>query len=142
MKLATYKPWMHFAGQFDHFYKLTIRRNATERQAILFEDLPVLRIEFVTVPVTFADFFCTAIKVLDQRTRRQPARPRSQPHRTAQFLDINKISQLKDHGMRSLQIKLGRIGILKFTNSSGILNTSGLHSQTYAEIGCAGFARI
>ncbi len=70
VKLAANKPRMDVAREFDHLDKLPIGRDAAEHQSFFFQTLPELRIELITMAVTFADLICAAINVLDEGARR------------------------------------------------------------------------
>src|SRR5215213_1272378 len=142
VKLAANEPWMHVTRQLDHLDKLAIRRDTAEYQTFLFKTLAKLRIELITMTMTLADLVRAAINFLDQRARREPARPGTQSHRSAQLFDVHKISQFKNDRMRRLEIKLGRVSVFQLTNIPRILNTCGLHSQTNTKERRARFARI
>src|SRR4051794_5681995 len=96
MELAADKPRMHVARELDHLDKLAVRRNTAEHQPFPFQLLSKLRIDLVTVSMTLADVISAAINLLDQRSGREPARPRPESHRPAQLFDAHEISQFKN----------------------------------------------
>jgi hypothetical protein len=53
MILDCYKPWMR--GQFYNFHEAAIRTGTSHLQTGICKFATILRIEFVAVPMTFAD---------------------------------------------------------------------------------------
>ena len=107
------------ARQFDHLDKFPVRRNAAEDHPFSFEYVAIFGIEFVTMAMAFADLLGAVINVAGKRTFLQFARPFAEPHRAAEFFDIDEIAQLEDHRKRRFLVKLGRVGIAQTARRSG-----------------------
>src|SRR6266496_3747818 len=127
MKLTTKEPRMDVAGQFDHFDKFAIGRDAAKNEAFSLEDLTKFRVEFVPMAVTLAKLVYTAVNFASERVGSQVAGPGTKSHSSSQFLDVHQIAQFEDDRIRCLQIKFRRISVLQPTNVSRILDTCGLH---------------
>src|SRR5688572_1410937 len=110
MELTRDKVRMAFSVQLYHLYKLAVRRNAAEDQALLFEHLTKFGIEFESMPVAFTYLRFAVIRLCGQRPFLQIARPFAEPHRSAHLIDADQIAELKDDRERSFFVELGRIG--------------------------------
>src|SRR5712691_11257606 len=137
MELASEKPRMFVAREFDNLDKLLIGRDATENQATLLQSLAIGRIEFVAMAMALADFVRAAVNLARERTLAQHARARAQTHRAAELLDPNQIAQLENDRMGCFQVELGRVGVLQIARAAGKLNAGCLHAQADSEVGRA-----
>src|SRR5712692_5029784 len=106
MELAGEKPRMFVAREFYNLYELLVSRRTAEDQSAFFQRRAIRGIEFVTMAVALTNLFRAAVNFTRQRTFAQKAGPRAEPHRTAELLDVDQISQLENNRMRRFDIEL------------------------------------
>src|SRR6185295_15503534 len=106
VKLTSQEPWM--VRQFDHLDELSVGRLAGEHQPPASKLIFEARVELVTVAMALADLRGT-VNLFSERSRLHVAGICAQPHRPAERLYSNQISELEYDRMRSVVIKLGRV---------------------------------
>src|SRR5580704_7609187 len=131
MKLAPNK--MRMVRKFDHLYISPVRRRPRNPQPARRQSFFILTIEFITMPVPFADLILP-VDFMRQSSRLNLASPRTQPHGAAKFLHPTQFAQLVNHPMRSRRIELARIRIRQPTDVASKLDASRLHPQTNSEV--------
>src|SRR5580698_4231263 len=104
MKLATEIPGMIF--DLANFHIGAIGRFARDPEAMRGQYLLEFAIELEPVPMALADSG-GAIGPVGEAVRFQNARPRSQPHSAAEFIDTFQLAQLVDYALGSGWIELG-----------------------------------
>src|SRR5581483_4310338 len=107
---------------------------AGEAHAVLHQDVLEFPVEFVTVPVAFADLGC-AVRFFSEAARRQAAGIRAQAHGSPEFVHAFQFPQLKNYAIRSVRIEFGGIGIFQSAHVARELDHHGLHSQADSKIG-------
>ena len=86
-------------GRLDDFDVIFIRRAPGDAQTRGDQGFLVVAIEFVAVAVALADFQF-AVSFVRERARLQLARPRTQSHRAAHFVDAEQFTQFINHAVR------------------------------------------
>src|SRR3984885_6811947 len=132
---------MRMVRQFDHLHVGPARSGSGNTQSCRRHGFFVLAIEFVAMPVTFADLRLP-VNLVRERAGLDLARPRAQPHRSAEFLYAAQLAQLVDHSMRRRGIKFARIRLRQSHNISSKLNACRLHAEANTEIRHLLLARI
>src|ERR1700746_1859297 len=99
MKLAAEEPGM--VGRLDDLDVGAIGCAPGDAKSRVHEPLLVIAIEFVAVPVPLA-YFKRAVSAMRERTRLDPAGPRSQTHRAAHLVNAQQLAQLINHAMLRL----------------------------------------
>src|SRR5215469_10702054 len=82
--------------------------------------------------VAFADFQ-PAVGLVRERSWLQYARPRTQPHGAAHFIDTEQFAQFVNHAIWCLRIELRAVCLFQACNVARILNRRALHAQTNPE---------
>src|ERR1700686_1155688 len=139
MKLAADE--MRMVRQFNHLHISAVRSRTGDAQARSSQRSLVFAIEFVTVPVAFADL-SLPVNLMRQCPRLDLARPRAQTHGSTKFLDTAQLTQLINNPMRGRWIELAGIGFCQSANIARKFNARGLHSQADAEVRNLLFTRI
>src|SRR5882757_4665171 len=88
MKLASEKPRMFIAREFDDFYELFVRRGAAEYQTAALQRLAISRIEFIRGGVPLVVFFGFRLDSAGEQIFPQAAGQSPQPHRPAELLNF------------------------------------------------------
>src|ERR1017187_2043109 len=139
VELAAQIPRM--ARDFADLHVRLVRRLPRNPQPGGRQDLFVLAVEFVAVPVPL-DNLARAVRPAGETVLRQAARPPSQAHGSAQFVDALQLAQLEDHAVRRPRVELRGIGLLQAAHVARILDHHGLHAQADAEIRHLLLARV
>src|ERR1700733_14696893 len=87
----------------------------------------------MAVPVALADLQLS-VNLLGQGTRLNLARPRTQPHRPAEFLYPTQLPQLVNHAMGRRRIELARVRFRQSHDVARKFDASRLHPQTDSEV--------
>src|SRR5436190_17179823 len=134
MKLARYEIRMRFARKFDHFNELSVRRDAAYDQAFAFQNVAIFRIEFISMPVTFADLFGTMVHVTHNGTILQITIPRPKSHRAAKLVHAYQVTQFENDRERRFFVKLCRIGVTQSAHVAGEFDARRLHSKANTKV--------
>src|SRR5437867_1290815 len=86
-----------------------IRRLARYAQPGRNQDVFILAIELVAMPMPLADLGCS-IGLAGEAAFFQQAGPGAEPHRAAQLVDSLQLAELINHAVRRAGIELARIG--------------------------------
>src|SRR5689334_12156122 len=119
----------------------SIRRLAGDTEAAFDQALFMLAIEFVAMPMPFADLR-HAIGLARAAALSQHARIGAQTHGAAEFIHALQLAQLVNHAVGRGWIELSGIGVLHSAYVSCKLDHHGLHAETNAEIRNPVFASI
>ncbi len=111
------------------------------RRPPLGQNLFVLAIEFVAVPVALADFR-HAVGLAREAAFGQLAGIRAQAHGAAQLVDAFQFAQFVDHAIGRGRIEFGGIGVLQSADVARELDHHGLHAQTNSEVRNLALARV
>ena len=98
-------------------------------------------VEFVTVAVAFVDDE-RAVEMIGRGADHELAGLPAQAHGAAFAGDVLLLVEQRDHRMRRVGIKFGRVRAFEFENVAGEFDGGDLHAETKAEIGNLFFARI
>src|SRR5271157_3505290 len=90
MELAAKEPRM--VGRLNNLHVVLVRRPPGNLQSRRRQNLFVFAIEFVAVPVPFADLN-SSVSLVCKRSRLQLARPGAQPHCAAHFVHAQQRSE-------------------------------------------------
>src|ERR1035437_8667867 len=118
-----------------------VRRLPRDPQPGRCQDLFVLAVELVAVAVPLDDL-ARAVGPAGETVLRQAARPPSQAHGSAQFVDALQLAQLEDHAVRRPRVELRGVGLLQAAHVARVLDHHGLHAQANAEVGDLMLARV
>src|SRR5215471_5520660 len=130
MELASKEPGV--IRQFNDFDEAAIPGLARQRQPICRQNLFVLGVEFIAVPVTLA-YLGLAKDLLSQRAFFQQAFVRAQPHCAPHFFYSNQIAELEDNRVRSIAVEFCRVRPLEPAHIPRELYAGALHAQAYPE---------
>src|SRR5581483_69737 len=139
MELASDEVWMIW--EVDHFDRSSMWCGTGKRQSASRKWCFVLAVEFVTMPMTLADFGL-AVDPIHESSRFDLARPCTQAHCSAEFFNPAQFAQLVDDAVRSCGIKLAGVCVSQSTNVARELDARCLHSEADAEVRNPFLARI
>jgi len=120
--------------RFHDFHVVLIGSPPGDSQPGGNQGLFVLSVEFVPVPVPFADFR-RAVGLVRKRARLKLARPRAQAHRAAHLFHAQQLSQLVNHAVRGLRIKFRAVRLLQPRRIARVFDRGALHSEANSKEG-------
>ena len=128
-------------GRLDNFNIILVRRPSRDFQSCSHKRFLEVAIEFIAVPMAFADF-SRAVGFVCERSRLEFARPSAQPHRAAHFVHAQQLAQFVNHAVRRLWIKFRAVRLLQTRDVARILDRCALHAQADSKIGHFLLARV
>src|SRR5579859_6878343 len=139
MELAAQK--VRMVGKFHDLYISPIGSCAGKLQPRPGQDSLILPVELIAVAMPFTDLG-GAVCFGGQTVESELARPRTQTHGAAQFVDAAQLPQLVNDAMGSAGIELAGIRVFKPTDVAGEFYAGRLHAEADAKIGDFVFAGI
>ena len=124
---------MRMVRKLNHLHISSVRRRPRNPQPARRQCFLILTIEFITMPVPFADLKLS-IDFMRQSSRLNFASPGPQPHSPAKFLDPAQLAQFVNHPMRRRRIELTGISVGQPAHVASKLDASRLHPQTNSEV--------
>src|ERR1039457_5262723 len=131
MELASQEPRM--VRNFADLHVRAVRRLSRNPQPGSLQTLFIFPVELVAMPVALLDF-ARSIRPVSEARFGEAARPASQPHGAAEFVDALQLPQLENHPVRRARIELGGIRVLEATDVARIFDHQGLHAQAYPKV--------
>ena len=120
--------------QFDNLNQFVVRAGSRKPHVVCHKLLAVCIVEFIPMPMSLTHLIC-AITGVGEALRIETCFLRTESHRSTFVRNRFLIIEQTNHRMRTIFIKLARMGSLQVDDVTGKFNDRTLHPQTDSEQG-------